>query len=81
MEKAMEYIFGNLKLTDDTIHEIVKSLKHQHKVNRKFIFLSLMTMVYIYINDKRYKEEKDKLEHKLDDVIQQLKTLKGEHMM
>lgn len=91
MEKVFGYIFSSLKLNDEMIYEIDRELRHQHKINRRFVVFSLATAAYIYINDKRYKEEKEKLEKKLDyqsrmidklnNDILALNNVKGEQQM
>lgn len=91
MEKMFSYIFGSLKLADEAIYDIGRELKHQSKVNRRFLMLSLAIAGYIYINDKRYTEEREELEDrlnyqskmidKLNNDIRELNIKKGEHTM
>lgn len=91
MEKTIGYIFGTLKHTEDAIYEINKSLRRQNGVNRRVGVLALAAVAYLYVVDKRHKEEKETLEHRLEDHekmidklnndIRRLNTLKGEHQM
>ena len=88
MEKMFSYIFGSLKLADEAIYDIGRELKHQSKVNRRFLMLSLAIAGYIYVNDKRYTEEREELEDKLNyqskmidnlnNDIRELNNMKGE---
>lgn len=84
MEKMIGYIFGSLKHTDDAIQEINKSLRRQNGVNRRLGILTLATVAYLYVAEKRHKEEKEEFEHmidKLNEDVRRLNTAKGEQQM
>lgn len=84
MEKTIGYIFGSLKHTDDAIHEINKSLRRQNGVTRRLGLITLATVAYLYVTEKRHKEEKEMFEHmidKLNEDVRRLNSVKGEQQM
>lgn len=54
-----------------------KFLKYQEKVNKKYTSIALMFLAYVYMSEKRYKKDKEKINRLIRDV-EELNVMKGE---
>lgn len=78
MPEMINYIFDNMRNTNNTIKKMGKVLRSQTKLNRSFIFMGIATLAYVSIVDKQYKEQQKKIEALTEEVESLKCTEKGE---
>lgn len=77
MPETIDYIFGRLSNTEDTIKKVSKVLKTQYKFNKSVVFFSLTATAYCVIATMQYKEQRAKIDALVKEV-EELKSKKGE---
>lgn len=91
MDEMVSYIFGTLKMSENAIKDINKFLKRQGKLNKRFGAFAVATVAWMYVSEKKNKEERELMEDKLNAQtkiiekmnrdIMSLKIKKGEASM
>ena len=77
MNEMVGYIFGSLYNSEEAIKQINKALKKQAKLNRHLVTIALVTSMYMYLNEYRYKNQNNKIKA-LSKEIEELKSMEGE---
>jgi len=77
MDKMINYIFGNLQSSSDSIKSIKKTLKTQAKFNRTLNAFAFTIIIYALMA-KTHNYGQDKKIEELSKEIEELKRMKGE---
>lgn len=76
MEKVLNYVLYSLHSSEKTLNGIVKTLRHQNAINRRFtIFVAIASINMIQMNIHRKEQEKRiaELEQELKEYLDELK--------
>lgn len=77
MNKTMIYILGKLPDGESTTLLLASIMKTQAKCNKKIVLVSMITLYYIFISEKRFTNQKKQIE-KISRELKELKQMKGE---
>ena len=81
MNEMMNYIFSRLQLSDNSMRDVVNTLKKQSKVNKRVRIALLGVCVGLYVSNLSQLKQAALLNErikKMEKEIEELKSLEGE---
>ena len=81
MNEMMNYIFSRLQLSDNSMRDVVNTLKKQSKVNKRVRIALLGVRVGLYVSNLSQLKQAALLNEKIKKMekeIEELKSLEGE---
>lgn len=77
MDNMIGYIFGSLRLSEEGLESVRKTLRRQAKLNRKFVIFGLTMGLYASLVHLNIKAQNEKIE-KMEAELKELKSMEEE---